>query len=68
MALFGGKGTIWGPVLGAAALFVLQELVWVRFLYLHQVLFGAIIVIVVLLMPKGILGVLQERYHLPRTL
>lgn len=68
MALFGGKGTIWGPVLGATALFVLQELVWARFLYLHQVLFGAIIVIVVLLMPKGVLGVLQERYHLPRTL
>jgi len=68
MVLFGGKGTIWGPVLGAAALFILQELVWARFLYLHQILFGAIIVIVVLLMPKGILGVLQERYHLPRTL
>jgi branched-chain amino acid transport system permease protein len=68
MALFGGKGTIWGPVLGAAALFVLQELVWARFLYLHQVLFGAIIIIVVLLMPKGVLGVLQEHYRLPRTL
>jgi branched-chain amino acid transport system permease protein len=68
MALFGGKGTIWGPVLGAAALFVVQELVWARFLYLHQVLFGAIIIIVVLLMPKGVLGVLQERYRLPRTL
>jgi branched-chain amino acid transport system permease protein len=68
MALFGGKGTIWGPVLGAATLFVLQELVWARFLYLHQVLFGAIIIVVVLLMPKGVLGVLQERYHLPRTL
>ncbi|MGH9197157.1 MAG: branched-chain amino acid ABC transporter permease, partial [Acidimicrobiia bacterium] len=26
MALFGGKGTIWGPVLGAVTLFVLQEL------------------------------------------
>jgi branched-chain amino acid transport system permease protein len=68
MALFGGKGTIWGPVLGAAALFVFQELVWARFLYLHEMLFGAIIVFVVLLMPKGVLGVLQERYHLPRTI
>ncbi|MGH7408857.1 MAG: branched-chain amino acid ABC transporter permease, partial [Candidatus Methylomirabilales bacterium] len=28
MALFGGKGTIWGPVLGSVALFVFQELVW----------------------------------------
>jgi branched-chain amino acid transport system permease protein len=68
MALFGGKGTIWGPVLGAVTLFVFQELVWARFLYLHQVLFGTIIVVVVLLMPKGILGILQERYRLPRTI
>ncbi|HET8579499.1 MAG TPA: branched-chain amino acid ABC transporter permease [Nitrospiraceae bacterium] len=68
MALFGGKGTVWGPVLGAVSLFVVQELVWARFLYLHQILFGAIIVFVVLLMPRGILGVLQQRYHLSRSL
>ncbi len=66
MALFGGKGTVWGPVLGAASLFGFQELVWTRFLYLHQLLFGAIIVMVVLFMPRGILGVLQQRYRLPR--
>ena len=68
MALFGGKGTIWGPVVGAVLLFTLQELVWARFIYLHQLLFGAIIVAVVLLMPRGILGVLQQRYNLPRTI
>lgn len=67
MALFGGKGTIWGPVLGAVTLFVFQELVWARFLYLHEFLFGAIIVGVVLVMPRGVLGVLQQRYRLPRT-
>ena len=68
MVLFGGKGTVWGPVLGAVVLFVFQELVWARFLYLHQLLFGAIIVGVVLLMPRGVLGVLQLRYRLPRTI
>lgn len=68
MALFGGKGTIWGPVLGAVLLFTLQELVWAHFIYLHQLLFGAIIVGVVLLMPRGILGVLQQKYNLPRTI
>jgi branched-chain amino acid transport system permease protein len=66
MVLFGGKGTVWGPVLGAVALFGLQELVWARFIYLHQFLFGAIIVLVVLFMPRGILGVLQQRYRWPR--
>ena len=68
MALFGGKGTIWGPVLGAVILFTFQEMVWARFIYLHQLLFGAVIVAVVLLMPRGILGVLQQKYNLPRTI
>ena len=68
MALFGGKGTIWGPVLGAVVLFVAQELVWARFPYLHQLLFGAVIIAVVLLMPRGVLGILQVRYRLPRTI
>jgi branched-chain amino acid transport system permease protein len=68
MVLFGGKGMVWGPVVGAVLLFVFQELVWARFIYLHQLLFGAIIVAVVLLMPRGVLGLLQTRYHLPRTI
>ena len=67
MVLFGGKGTVWGPVLGAVVLFVSQEVVWARFPYLHQLLFGAIIVAVVLLMPRGVLGLLQIKYRLPRT-
>ena len=67
MALFGGKGTVWGPVLGAVVLFVVQEIVWARYPYVHPLLFGAIIVAVVLLMPRGVLGLLQVRYRLPRT-
>src|SRR2546423_3397501 len=62
MALFGGKGTVWGPVLGAVALFVAQEMVWARYPYIHPMLFGAIIVAVVLAMPRGILGLLQLEY------
>jgi ABC-type branched-subunit amino acid transport system permease subunit len=50
------------------ALFVAQELVWARYPYVHPLLFGAIIVAVVLLMPRGILGLLQLKYGLPRTI
>ena len=67
MALFGGKGTVWGPVLGAAVLFVAQELVWARYPYVHPLLFGAIIIAVVLVMPRGVLGLFQSKYRLPRT-
>jgi branched-chain amino acid transport system permease protein len=68
MTLFGGKGTVWGPVLGAAVLFVAQEMVWARYPYIHPLLFGAIIVGVVLAMPRGVLGLLQTKYRLPRTI
>ncbi len=68
MALFGGKGTVWGPVVGAVVLFVIQEIVWARYPHAHPLLFGAIIVAVVLLMPRGVLGLLQLRYRLPRTI
>ena len=68
MTLFGGKGTVWGPVLGAAALFSAQEMVWARYPYVHPLLFGAIIVTVVLAMPRGVLGLLQMKYRLPRTI
>ena len=68
MTLFGGKGTVWGPVLGAVVLFVAQEMVWARYPYIHPLLFGAIIVVVVLAMPRGILGLLQMKYRLPRTI
>ena len=68
MTLFGGKGTVWGPVLGATVLFVAQEMVWARYPYIHPLLFGAIIVAVVLAMPRGILGLLQTKYRLPRTI
>jgi branched-chain amino acid transport system permease protein len=68
MALFGGKGTVFGPVLGAVVLFVAQEIVWASYPYVHPLLFGAIIIGVVLLMPRGVLGLLQQRYRLPRTI
>jgi branched-chain amino acid transport system permease protein len=68
MTLFGGKGTVWGPVIGAVVLFIAQEMVWARYPYIHPLLFGAIIVAVVLAMPRGILGLVQMKYRLPRTI
>jgi branched-chain amino acid transport system permease protein len=68
MCLFGGAGTVLGPVIGAVLLSVFQELVWVRFLFVHQAIFGALIVAVVLMMPRGILGILRQRYKLPRAI
>jgi branched-chain amino acid transport system permease protein len=68
MCLLGGSGTVLGPVLGAVLLSIFQEMVWARFLWVHQALLGTLIVAVVLLMPRGILGILRQYYSLPRAI
>ncbi|EDP75123.1 branched-chain amino acid ABC transporter permease [Hydrogenivirga sp. 128-5-R1-1] len=55
--LLGGVGSTVGPVLGAFFLELVSEVVWSRLLELHGVVLGALIVLVVLLLPRGIVGV-----------
>ncbi len=55
--LLGGVGTMVGPVVGAFFLELVSELVWSRFLELHGVILGLLILLTVLLVPKGFLGV-----------
>jgi branched-chain amino acid transport system permease protein len=54
--LIGGIGTVLGPVVGAVILETVSELVWSQFINLHLGILGAIIILAVLFMPKGILS------------
>jgi len=62
MAILGGKGTLWGPVLGAVIFHVTQEFFWTRFEGWHRVALGLLIVIIVVFFPLGILGWARERW------
>ncbi|MDA7946747.1 MAG: branched-chain amino acid ABC transporter permease [Hyphomicrobiaceae bacterium] len=62
MALLGGKGTIWGPVLGAILFHILKEATWIYFLGWQWVALGVIIIINIVFFQQGIVGWLQERY------
>jgi len=58
-AIVGGMGTLWGPVLGALALQALSELT--RNLFgalpgINMVIYGAVLVLIVMFMPRGIAG------------
>ncbi|WP_353191469.1 branched-chain amino acid ABC transporter permease [Pandoraea pnomenusa] len=58
-AIVGGLGTLWGPVLGAAALYALGE--FTRNLFgelpgLSMVIYGAILILIVMFLPRGITG------------
>lgn len=56
MALLGGKGTLWGPVLGAILFHVVKELTWTYLLGWQWVALGAIIIINIVYFQQGILG------------
>ncbi len=60
MVLIGGMGTTFGPVLGAAFIIAMPELLRVSKEY-YQVIYGAGVAFTVLFLPQGILGLLQRK-------
>ena len=60
MAIFGGMGQLYGPVIGAAVFAYLAEILITKFAYYYMLLFGFILVVVILFLPKGLVGVVQK--------
>jgi branched-chain amino acid transport system permease protein len=60
MAIFGGMGQLYGPILGAAIFAYLEEFLITRFPYYYMLIFGIILVIAILYMPKGLVGLIQK--------
>ena len=59
-AIVGGLGTLWGPILGAAALHLLADLTRNLFGQLpgiNMVIYGVVLVGIVMFLPRGIAGV-----------
>jgi branched-chain amino acid transport system permease protein len=67
MTIFGGRGTVVGPVVGVVVLSTVAEVFWANFPFVHRVLYGALIVAIVLGMPDGLVEMLKTRGLLPRT-
>jgi branched-chain amino acid transport system permease protein len=69
IAFIGGVGTLHGPVLGAAFYVFLKEYLAVRWVDFHLLIFGALFVLIVLLLPGGLVEVaaaLRGRRHATR--
>ncbi len=62
MAILGGRGTIWGPVIGAAIFHLTQELFWTYLLGWQRVAMGVLIVAIVLFFPQGLIGWLRHTW------
>ncbi|MEZ5660455.1 MAG: branched-chain amino acid ABC transporter permease [Burkholderiaceae bacterium] len=57
--LLGGKGTLWGPVIGAVLFHVFKEVTWNYLLGWQWVALGALIVITVVYFQDGVMGCLK---------
>jgi branched-chain amino acid transport system permease protein len=62
MAILGGKGTLWGPLVGATIFHLFKESFWTFFLGWQYVALGVLIVVIVVYFPEGIMGWLREKY------
>jgi len=60
MALFGGMGTFYGPVIGSAIFSYLEEFLITRFPYHYMIIFGVILVVAILYLPNGLVGLIQK--------
>ena len=62
MVLLGGKGTLWGPVIGAWCFHVIKEVTWTYFLGWQFIALGLLIVITIVYFQQGIVGWLMEKF------
>jgi branched-chain amino acid transport system permease protein len=65
MALFGGVGEIYGPILGASLLTALSELLLSRFPYYYMLIYGAIFIIIISFLPDGLTGLARKLRNEP---
>jgi len=63
MAIFGGMGQLYGPVIGAAIFTYLEEFLITRFPYYYMLIFGIILVVAILYMPDGLVGLIQRLWR-----
>jgi len=59
--LLGGKGTLWGPVVGAVLFHLFKEVTWTYLLGWQWVALGALIVVTVVYFQDGVMGWLAHR-------
>ena len=62
MVVLGGKGTFWGPLIGAVLFHVTKELFWSYLLGLQYIALGLLVVVIVVFFPEGIMGWFRAHY------
>ncbi len=60
MVIFGGAGTFLGPIIGAIAFTILQEQLTTKWPKWYMIIFGTVMIISIVFLPKGLVGTIGE--------
>jgi len=60
MAVFGGMGQFYGPVLGAAVFAYTERILRIQYPYHYMLTFGIILILVIVFLPGGLVGLIQK--------
>jgi branched-chain amino acid transport system permease protein len=60
MAIFGGMGQLYGPIIGAALFAYLQEVLITKLSELYMLIFGVVLVAAILYLPDGLVGLVPR--------
>jgi branched-chain amino acid transport system permease protein len=63
MAIFGGMGQLYGPIIGAVILTYLEEFLITKFAEVYMLIFGAVLVIAILYLHDGLVGLIQKLWR-----
>ena len=63
MAMFGGMGQLYGPIIGAVVLTYLEEFLITKLPEVYMLIFGVILVIAILYLRDGLVGFIQKLWQ-----
>jgi branched-chain amino acid transport system permease protein len=66
IAMLGGAATVWGPILGSIVLTLTSEIFKTYFEHTHLVVYGALLIVVVIFLPGGVISLFMRRSQLRR--
>jgi branched-chain amino acid transport system permease protein len=62
MAILGGLGTVWGPLVGGLVMTQISEALWARFPQIYLMIFGGLLVVLLIALPRGIVPAIADRF------
>jgi len=63
MAILGGRGTVFGPVIAAVFMSLLIEILSTNIPHFHNIIFGILVTTIIIISPKGMTELVQKLFY-----